>query len=86
MDDFIDERVARLRAQPALDARCGAEPGYLARLRRLLLVSDYAYECAATTEAAAICGPAANLSPAPDFAQHLDTAEWKRLTDLFLLA
>ena len=23
--------------------------------------------------------------PAPDFAQHLDTAEWKKLTDLFLL-
>ncbi|HET7752799.1 MAG TPA: hypothetical protein VFK85_02730 [Anaeromyxobacteraceae bacterium] len=35
-----------------------------------LVVSDYAYECAATTEAAAICGPAANLTPAPDFARY----------------
>lgn len=25
-------------------------------------------------------------APAPDFARHLDTAEWKSLTDLFLLA
>jgi glutamate-ammonia-ligase adenylyltransferase len=43
--ELIEERVARLRAaQPALDARFAAEPAYGDALRRLLLVSDYAYE------------------------------------------
>jgi hypothetical protein len=35
-----------------------------------VVVSDYAYECATTVEASAICGPAANLTPAPDLARY----------------
>ena len=34
-----------------------------------VVVSDYAYECATTAEAAALCGPAAQVTPAPDFAR-----------------
>lgn len=35
-----------------------------------LIVSDYAFECATTAEAAGLCGPAAALNPAPDFARY----------------
>jgi hypothetical protein len=35
-----------------------------------LIVSDYAFECATTPEAATLCGPGANLTPAPDFARY----------------
>ena len=43
--DLIDERLVRLRAlQPALEARLAGDVEYFSRLRRLLLVSDYAFE------------------------------------------
>jgi glutamate-ammonia-ligase adenylyltransferase len=42
--ELIEERVARLRAQPALDARLALDADYGRDLRRLLLVSDYAFE------------------------------------------
>src|SRR5688572_11679250 len=45
MREMIEERSARLcAAQPALAARVAAEPAYGQALRRLLLVSDYAFE------------------------------------------
>ena len=43
--DLIEERIARLHAaHPALAARLDADGEYAARLRKLLLVSDYAHE------------------------------------------
>jgi glutamate-ammonia-ligase adenylyltransferase len=43
--ELIDERVARLyAAQPALARRCRDDQSYGTQLRRLLLVSDYAFE------------------------------------------
>ena len=71
--DLIEERIARLRTHAALDARCANEPAYLARLRKLLLVSDYACErlLRDAALAAALDAPFAPPVLAPD-----DEAAW----------
>ena len=75
--ELIDERVARLRAaQPTLAARLQADHEHATRLRRLLLVSDYAFE-------RLLAEPklAANLdqSLAPPTLTPENEADWPRL-------